>query len=356
VLGLVEMPFGFDRIRDILIADANPSGNSSLKKLPAFGAMGALGQIMSAGFQNDSPPDFPYLYHSIFFPEILIFAVFVFLALSCFNMIPFKIIVNNILKRSQALLKRGMPLAEVLAMTLVSTITLLLTIVPGFAAPQKAPETLVTPSGSVSFSQAKISGLRYSVIKADLGNPNIKVKPALAWDRVGEVEPVYSIASRNPGTVAAVNAGFFDVDKTNQPIGMIMIDGRIVSWNMGPWNRAVIIFDTQNHAQIIRTNERLHLKLFIHGKEDKWFYINGVNEFRHKNEAVIYTPEYGPTTRIKRPGVDIVVENNVVVKIIENGHNVEIPKNGYVISMEGGARKQFARLFAEGDCLNMVTG
>lgn len=56
---------------------------------------------------------------------------------------------------------------------------------------------------------------------------------ALAHDRVGAgAEPVAGIAKRQ-GAVAAVNAGFFDVE-TGVPVGLLKVDGRIVSTSARP--------------------------------------------------------------------------------------------------------------------------
>lgn len=58
---------------------------------------------------------------------------------------------------------------------------------------------------------------------------------------------------------------------------------------------------------------------------------------RGPNQLVIYTPAYGERTGTNEFGTEAIVENNMVVRL--NGADSVIPKNGFVISGHGSAKK-----------------
>jgi hypothetical protein len=61
--------------------------------------------------------------------------------------------------------------------------------------------------------------------------------------------------------------------------------------------------------------------------------IWGLNRPRKDNEVIVYTPEFGSVTKTNDAGVEIIVEDDMVVGISEG--NSVIPGNGYVISFHG---------------------
>ena len=58
---------------------------------------------------------------------------------------------------------------------------------------------------------------------------------------------------------------------------------------------------------------------------------------RGPNQLVVYTPSYGERTGTNEFGTEAIVENNMVVRM--NGADSIIPKNGFVISGHGSAKK-----------------
>ncbi|WP_246001150.1 beta-N-acetylhexosaminidase family protein [Oceanobacillus piezotolerans] len=59
--------------------------------------------------------------------------------------------------------------------------------------------------------------------------------------------------------------------------------------------------------------------------------LDGVNRFRGAAELILYTPEYGATTRTNIYGYEITVVDDIVVKM--GGNNSPIPDDGYVLSL-----------------------
>src|SRR5690606_6029114 len=65
------------------------------------------------------------------------------------------------------------------------------------------------------------------VIEADLLNPEVEVKPVAALEgNYGKRESVAAMGARS-GAVAAVNGGFFSTAAPYEPVGSLVIDGRL---------------------------------------------------------------------------------------------------------------------------------
>ncbi len=154
-----------------------------------------------------------------------------------------------------------------------------------------------------------------------------QIKPALARSSVGRLQRTSEIAQEN-NAVAAINGSFFNRKKPYVPIGLLVIDGKILTKSLlrrtavGIGKNNEICFGTPSFTGHV-LNELTKEKIPI------W----GINRPRKENEAIIYTPEYGPTTRTNKSGIELIVENDIVVGISEGCS--PIPENGYVISFHG---------------------
>lgn len=174
--------------------------------------------------------------------------------------------------------------------------------------------------------------LHIHILKVDTTLPGIKVKPAIAEDRIGGVERVDTIAKRE-GAIAAINGSFFESRRfPHLPIGMLIIDGKII--NKTILNRAAMGI-TGNGFPIfgipkIRGG-------VINPKTKENFNIWGINRPRKNNEVIFYTPEYGPTTRTNKYGAELIVSGGRVVGISQG--NSPIPSDGCVLSFHGWTRK-----------------
>lgn len=78
------------------------------------------------------------------------------------------------------------------------------------------------------------------VLAIDLKEPTVRIGTALASDRlVSSGETVSSMAQRT-GAVAGVNGDYFDINQTNQPLNILVQNGRLVRVPMQRW---AITFD-----------------------------------------------------------------------------------------------------------------
>lgn len=184
---------------------------------------------------------------------------------------------------------------------------------------------LVYSSFSRNFGGAK--PVRVHVLTADTRNPHIEIKAALARGTVGRLQPVSYIAERNC-SLAAINGTFFNRTWPYTPIGLLVIDDKIVTKSL--LNRSVVGI-SKEHG--IKFGVPKFVGFVINTETKDKIPVWGLNRPRKENEVIIYTPEYGWKTKTNDSGVEIIVEDCMVVGISDG--NSPIPRNGYVISFHG---------------------
>ncbi|MGH3730937.1 MAG: discoidin domain-containing protein, partial [Micromonosporaceae bacterium] len=69
--------------------------------------------------------------------------------------------------------------------------------------------------------------------------------------------------------------------------------------------------------------------------------LDGVNVARGTAELVMYTPEFGPTTKTNQWGYEVTVVADKVVSV--GGNNSPIPKDGYVLSVHSAGDGDWLR-------------
>jgi len=172
------------------------------------------------------------------------------------------------------------------------------------------------------------------ILKIDMKRSDIDIKPALAKDTIGKLEPIPNIAKRN-NAVAAINGSFFDARRSpHLPIGIISIDGKTV--NKSTLSRCA--FGITAGKDIIIGVPNIKSKVVLL-KKDKSFDIWGINRPRKNDEVILYTSEYGERTKTNNFGIEIIVKNGKVSSINRAKGNSKIPKGGYVVSLHGVSRK-----------------
>jgi len=203
----------------------------------------------------------------------------------------------------------------------------------------------------ISYSHLKkITGsgpLHVHILKIDLNNEKINVRPSLAGGIIGNLEKTSEIAIKN-NAIAAVNGSFFEArKKLHLPVGFMVIDGQVVNKSILERTSVGIKKDKEIIFGIPKTNGYV---LNLNNK--KSLPIWGVNRPRKKDEVIIYTNEYGDTTRTNKYGKEIVVEADGSIKNITDG-NSAIPKDGFVVSLHGWSR-DFTTKIKKSDKIGLV--
>jgi exopolysaccharide biosynthesis protein len=128
--------------------------------------------------------------------------------------------------------------------------------------------------------------LSVDVIAVDLRDPSIRVGSALANEHlVSDGETVSSMAHRL-GAVAGINGDYFDINQTNQPLNILVQDGRLERMPMRRWalafdaNKTPLFSEFQITAQAVLQQGTIALKTI-----NDWPPPGG--------GAVLITPAYG---------------------------------------------------------------
>lgn len=125
--------------------------------------------------------------------------------------------------------------------------------------------------------------------------------PVIANDQLNTTAPVRKLA-KQCSAVAAINGGFFDTGRTRLPVGLVKIKRRIIFEQF--LNRAVLGID--EHGQLHLDTFELHSHVYIPGV-DVTQKVHGYNRKRKFGELIIFTPEFGPTTKTNEWGVEIIL-------------------------------------------------
>jgi exopolysaccharide biosynthesis protein len=150
---------------------------------------------------------------------------------------------------------------------------------------------------SVGFRRFAIDGISINVVKIDLKNPSIKVRPVLP--NKSKNESIYSMVKKTK-PLAAINGTYFD-KKTFKPVGDIMIDKKLI--NFGGLGTAMAITKTGNinfidvipHRHVDWADSYTHVvaagpRLVTEGKITLFPYDQGFRDpwiYLHRNRSAI---------------------------------------------------------------------
>ncbi len=148
---------------------------------------------------------------------------------------------------------------------------------------RRAAYKLETSSGPLSIE----------VIAVDPREPTLRFETVLASDRLISQGETLSSMARRTGAVAGVNADYFDIGQTNQPLGIVVRDGSLVRT---PSKRV---------ALDVRRDRSIHFESFSFAGTVRYgsakIPLTAVDEWPPQGGASFLTPEYG--TLPNAPGV-----------------------------------------------------
>ena len=187
-----------------------------------------------------------------------------------------------------------------------------------------------------------------NLLRLDLSKVRLNVVHAM--DAALGTETVSSMAMRH-GAIAAINAGFFRLDKSifaGDSTGFLMIDGKILSESFAS-RVALMINNLERNPGVFITHLNYAERISINGRS---LDVTGINRERGKDDLIIYTPEFHVTTLTDKKGIEIIVKGNEVIgqtALVEGGSKIprfletrvkRVPPDGYVISASGKYREQ----------------
>ncbi len=191
--------------------------------------------------------------------------------------------------------------------------------------------------------------VKINLLRLDLTKVRLDVHRAL--DAAIGTETTSSIATRR-GAVAAINAGFFRLDRSaflGEPAGVILIDGEL--WSEAERGRIALRLINKKKTTEVFFDHLDSQAWFAFGESNLQIKLSGVNRERKKDEFIVYSRAFGRTTPVTEMGTNVVLGKcaRVVKKkifsimcsemsIVENSVSSAIPNSGYVISL--GPEKQ----------------
>ena len=162
------------------------------------------------------------------------------------------------------------------------------------------------------------------IVQVDLADPQITLRPVLGGGAIPGNEPTGAAATRNDALVA-INGGFFTV-RTGQPLGMVMIDGKLLSTPIG--RRAVFAISAEGRPLI----QAFTFRGSVETDSGRRIPVSAVNRPPRRGGVAVYTPEYGPLTPPQR--IHAVVRDGTVTEFRTG--RVPIPADGYVLAAAAG--------------------
>lgn len=199
----------------------------------------------------------------------------------------------------------------------------------------------------------EISGLNVNINLLRLDLTKVRLDVHHAMDAAIGTEKTSSIATRH-GAFAAINAGFFRLDKSlwaGDSAGVLVIDGELYSDT--PFRRtAITMFNGKGITTVLF--EPINVFPRVYSSKIEMPEINGINRERKKTELILYSSSFGRTTLTDSPGTEILISKckKFICKefqVKENASNSIIPVGGYVLSMDSESlnSKDFIERFSK---------
>jgi len=190
-----------------------------------------------------------------------------------------------------------------------------------------------------------------NLLRLDLKKVRLDVHHAL--DKAIGLETTSSIARRK-GAIAAINAGFFRLDKSiwaGDSAGILQVDGKLLSESNG-MRIELLLGNGPQRTEVFLARLGIEQQIEL-GNEI--FQAVGLNRERRESDLVIYTPEFDRSTLTNSMGVECVVLRSRIVNVRDRLGNSQIPIGGFVISASGNFRERVLKLVRKNMLVSLPT-
>lgn len=207
---------------------------------------------------------------------------------------------------------------------------------PTYAPGEKPPQTVEPPPveevEGLEFLMYNQNGVMAFAIIAD--HEKYQLRPVLAR---GQVLGRATVSQMNaPDAIATINASYF------APNGVILGNTKIDGLTAGTTYFIRSAIGIRADGSTIFARQSYHGVLQFNGEE---VVINGVDCERNSDSVVVYNGWYGATTGTNNFGVELVVQDGVVVNIFRDKGNNYIPPTGFIVSAHGTAAENFKDVY-----------
>ncbi len=181
----------------------------------------------------------------------------------------------------------------------------------------------------------------YTKLEFDLDSRRLKLTPALAGNSISSGLKDISDLGGEVNALAGINGGFFAGD--GRPLGMLILDGEIVTDNLSDLNRTTLLIDDRGNLSIDRYDWQ---GKFIFGNTE--MEISGINRAAGDNEAILINSYFGQSApRSQQMGVEIVLDDSNEIQGVHRGrlsYPLSVPEEGYVIQARGSKADKLGHL------------
>ena len=197
--------------------------------------------------------------------------------------------------------------------------------------------------------------VKINLLRLDLKKVRLDVHHA--FDRAVGVETTSAIAARH-NAVAAINAGFFRLDKSEfagDAAGLLMIDGRLISESVN--DRVSVGIGNYRKRTEIFFGHFTSQAFLSFSNADEYIQIDGFNRERKPGEVVIYGNDFGGAKRAVVATSEFVLSKCKQTKdyelrtvscrsyrLTKDARNNAIPPRGFIVSLSVEATDQLEKI------------
>lgn len=197
--------------------------------------------------------------------------------------------------------------------------------------------------------------LKGDILTVDLEDSNVGVDLLYPGSITAITTP--EKMAKNAGAIAVVNGDFFDIGKTNAPIGAMVQDGELLKSSQF---RGQAIGISNNNIGSIFHFIMSGLVTNTSNSETPRLALGGINEHTIvPNQLFMYTPAWGSKSRTSLVSkyslyAEVVVKNDTVVEVLENKlYSGPLEDDMYLLLGVEGAAKVVLEGYKPGDILNI---
>ncbi|MBR3050446.1 MAG: phosphodiester glycosidase family protein, partial [Selenomonadaceae bacterium] len=203
---------------------------------------------------------------------------------------------------------------------------------PGEEPPQTTTPPPVDDGEGLEFLVYHQNGVMAFAIIAD--HEKYQLRPVLAR---GQVPGRATVSQMNaPDAIATINASYF------APNGIILGNTKIDGLTVGTTYFIRSAIGIRADGSTIFARQTYRGVLQFNGEEVA---VAGVDCERNANTVVVYNGWYGATTGTNDFGVELVVQDGVVVNIFRDKGNNYIPPDGFIVSAHGTTAENFKDVY-----------
>ncbi len=207
------------------------------------------------------------------------------------------------------------------------------------------------------------ANVKTNVIEVDLSNPYVQLSVMTGVDGQFAKRQTTLEMAQKTGAVAGVNGDYFDINAEGAPLGPEIADGRFLS-SPSDYKGMYAFAITKSNTPVIDTfafagsvTAPTGASYPLAGVNKTYYWKESDKSYSHFDALYIYTDAWGKTDRVNNGSVkhtEMLVENNVVKKIVKDGIIDQIPNaNQYVLWASRKAADFVEKNIKVGDVLNV---